>query len=431
MQWSWYGGGGGYLGDYYSCVNFQVAGGVAVTAKQLPTFKGGDVSNPGRNDLCEYWTTNVLHYCYKEPCGETVCKDTTAPVGHCDWPSANGRPNIPELQTKIAAGTCHSYAANLGAGQTVPKQAQLTSTVNVPDTFNVASISVNNIKGNSDWQGALDFYLENPQGSRIMLLNRWGCNQGGNFYYNVKETASTSRYDCPPTSGGPWKPIDSFTWFNNVPANGNWKLVVDNRDGTRAVLTDWTLELCEVAGAAATSRAPPPPVPATSNTPTPPPPSAEVPEITVKVTVTLPMKPATLDVTTFIYDVMKVLGLPLGAIKSVQVDLDKSTDTLTYVQFLIVNALKKDGTRVDPVAASIQLRDKAAAKDSAIQNSLMLQGLEFVGSEEVVNSQKDDFTKTTGFIVLIAVLGGVVLFAIVGTVIGLVVYRKKKYGAWY
>lgn len=66
MQWSWYGGTGGYLGDYYSCANLNVQGGAAVTAQavcrvmtcidcQEPTFVGGDVSNPGRNDVCEYW----------------------------------------------------------------------------------------------------------------------------------------------------------------------------------------------------------------------------------------------------------------------------------------------------------------------------------------------------------------------------------------
>jgi hypothetical protein len=85
----------GEASDYYTCANFNIAGGNAVTAQQAPVFIGGDAVNPA-GDKCRYFTTNKLHYCKREPCSD-MCKDGTAPAGHCGWPPVNGKPYIDPL----------------------------------------------------------------------------------------------------------------------------------------------------------------------------------------------------------------------------------------------------------------------------------------------------------------------------------------------
>eukprot|EP01119_Soliformovum_irregulare_P002485 TRINITY_DN12732_c0_g1_i1.p1 TRINITY_DN12732_c0_g1~~TRINITY_DN12732_c0_g1_i1.p1 ORF type:complete len:427 (-),score=66.08 TRINITY_DN12732_c0_g1_i1:26-1306(-) len=90
MQWAWYGGGGGFNGDYYSCVNYIIDGG-AKGEQLTPAFTGGDASSPIG---CKYWTTDRLHYCFSEPCS-AICKNTTSPTGTCGGnPIVNGSPYI-------------------------------------------------------------------------------------------------------------------------------------------------------------------------------------------------------------------------------------------------------------------------------------------------------------------------------------------------
>jgi hypothetical protein len=89
----------GEASDYYTCANFNIAGGNPLTAQQQPTFVGGDAVNPA-GDKCRYFTTNKLHYCKREPCS-AGCKDTSAPAGHCGWPPVNGKPYIDPLANAV------------------------------------------------------------------------------------------------------------------------------------------------------------------------------------------------------------------------------------------------------------------------------------------------------------------------------------------
>jgi len=65
MQWAWFGG-AFTLGDYYGCVDYNVAGGPS-SNKQGSYFKGGDYSNPNQ-PVCKYFSTDRLHNCINEPC---------------------------------------------------------------------------------------------------------------------------------------------------------------------------------------------------------------------------------------------------------------------------------------------------------------------------------------------------------------------------
>jgi len=69
LQWAWFGGAFA-LGDYYSCVDYQISGGP--TGSQLAAvYHGGDYSNPGAN-VCKFFNTDRLHRCVNEPCDNPV-----------------------------------------------------------------------------------------------------------------------------------------------------------------------------------------------------------------------------------------------------------------------------------------------------------------------------------------------------------------------
>jgi len=70
LQWAYFGG-AFVSGDYYSCVDYNVLGGVNVTSKQKAFFEGGDFSNPVNRTACKYFNTNELHVCVDEPCIKT------------------------------------------------------------------------------------------------------------------------------------------------------------------------------------------------------------------------------------------------------------------------------------------------------------------------------------------------------------------------
>jgi len=66
LQWAWFGG-FSVLGDYYSCVDYQVTGGPS-TSYMTPYFFGGDRANPGSTTQCLFRNANELRVCATEPC---------------------------------------------------------------------------------------------------------------------------------------------------------------------------------------------------------------------------------------------------------------------------------------------------------------------------------------------------------------------------
>jgi hypothetical protein len=69
LQWAWFGGAFA-LGDYYSCVDYIIAGG-PTGPKLDAVFKGGDYTYPGQNK-CKFFNTDRLHQCVNEPCNNPV-----------------------------------------------------------------------------------------------------------------------------------------------------------------------------------------------------------------------------------------------------------------------------------------------------------------------------------------------------------------------
>jgi len=71
LQWAWFGGAFA-LGDYYSCVDYQVSGGDALASTTYtPVYIGGDWTYPGQNK-CKFFNTDKLHVCIDEPCNNPI-----------------------------------------------------------------------------------------------------------------------------------------------------------------------------------------------------------------------------------------------------------------------------------------------------------------------------------------------------------------------
>jgi len=69
LQWAWFGGAFS-LGDYYSCVDYQISGGNS-GSKPAPFFQGGDYTYPGQQK-CKFFNTDRIHQCVNEPCNNPV-----------------------------------------------------------------------------------------------------------------------------------------------------------------------------------------------------------------------------------------------------------------------------------------------------------------------------------------------------------------------
>lgn len=69
LQWAWFGGAFS-LGDYYSCIDYNIAGGDSGSTP-VPTFVGGDYSFPGQQK-CKFFNTDKLHVCVNEPCSNPI-----------------------------------------------------------------------------------------------------------------------------------------------------------------------------------------------------------------------------------------------------------------------------------------------------------------------------------------------------------------------
>jgi len=148
--------------------------------------------------------------------------------------------------------------------------------------------------------------------------------------------------------------------------------------------------------------------------------------IEVLVTAILSIGPSSVSVQTFATEVTGVLGLPQDAISNIQVDLDKSSDDSTTVNFILKNALKSDGTRVDPIAAAYKLREMAQNNDPLIQTTAMLQNMQVNGVEQQQTEEPDNnFVQSQAFVIVIACVGGAVLIAVAIT-ITVVVVRKRR-----
>lgn len=144
LQWVWYGGAFA-LGDYYSCVDYKIAGGPS--AEQSPAvFIGGDFSYPGQQK-CKYFNTDRPHACVNEPCNKpvyTLYQERSGPayLGDSTTPTPTPKPATtatPAPATKVTTGK--SAPATTGRPVSVPSTTGRK--VTVPSTTGARPSSPN------------------------------------------------------------------------------------------------------------------------------------------------------------------------------------------------------------------------------------------------------------------------------------------------
>ena len=127
------------------------------------------------------------------------------------------------------------------------------------------------------------------------------------------------------------------------------------------------------------------------------------------------------------------MGIPSSALSDVTIDLDKSSASgPTVIEFTIWNDLKGDGTRVNPVAAALQLQTMAANQDPQLQGTSYLSGMQVLDQSTTEPDQTASSAASgTSSVAIIAgaVVGGVVVVGAVAVGAYFIV-KKKRSGGW-
>lgn len=154
-----------------------------------------------------------------------------------------------------------------GTGGPLPDLSTLSSTINVPDNFQIADASVmlNNLT--HTWVGDLQISLQGPGGQTIDLVNRVGvppgagdssdyngtytfANAGANIWTTAAGLGSTGAIPSgtyAATTAGSGAPTNGFNSFVGTFSAGNWTLrIQDFAGGDIGNLGSWKLTLTPV-----------------------------------------------------------------------------------------------------------------------------------------------------------------------------------------
>ncbi|MFK7905351.1 MAG: proprotein convertase P-domain-containing protein [Chitinophagales bacterium] len=121
----------------------------------------------------------------------------------------------------------------------------VTSTLEVNELGTIADIDVVDLRGSHSYIGDLEFELESPSGTRVVLIEG-ECGDNANFDVNFSDQAAGVP-PCPYTDGGTYRPAEALSAFNGEDPTGTWTLRVrDNFPGDGGTLESWALQICTV-----------------------------------------------------------------------------------------------------------------------------------------------------------------------------------------
>lgn len=127
----------------------------------------------------------------------------------------------------------------------IPDLQQYASTINVTLQGTITDVNVLNFNGYHTYLDDIDLSLTSPSGTFVMLMDSCECYENDNFRISFDDSASTSRFVCPPNAGITYKPISGpLSRFNGQTAAGTWTLLfndVVSRDC--GFLCSWSLEI--------------------------------------------------------------------------------------------------------------------------------------------------------------------------------------------
>ncbi|MEM7584339.1 MAG: proprotein convertase P-domain-containing protein [Acidobacteriota bacterium] len=130
--------------------------------------------------------------------------------------------------------------------QAIPDSGPVSSnlTVDVADGGTIADVNVLNLTGTHTFMGDLDFNVESPEGTAVMIMGR-RCGTNEDFDLNLDDEAAPGDWPCPPTDGGTYQPTEALAGFDGEDSAGSWTLTInDNAGNDSGQLDSWSLEIC-------------------------------------------------------------------------------------------------------------------------------------------------------------------------------------------
>lgn len=119
----------------------------------------------------------------------------------------------------------------------------VNSYTSISDLGTIKKVRLNAIKGTHEYVGDLEFALQSPTGTEVVLLSE-ECSSDDDFDFNIDDKGAG--VTCPLNDGKSYSSVDPLSSFNGENADGIWKLVVtdlfETEDG--GTLESWQLEVC-------------------------------------------------------------------------------------------------------------------------------------------------------------------------------------------
>ncbi len=138
---------------------------------------------------------------------------------------------------------CTTYASS-DVPKSIPRNGSVTSNLNITGSSAIKDLNVVNITGNHASIGDIAFSLKSPANTSVTIMSQQSCSGNVNFNLSLDDEAANA-IPCPPTGGGPFKPSNPLSAYDNQSANGTWVLTVsDNRPGNSGTLSTWGLNVC-------------------------------------------------------------------------------------------------------------------------------------------------------------------------------------------
>lgn len=113
----------------------------------------------------------------------------------------------------------------------------------INSTAEIVDVNVTGVAGRYDNVLNLTLSLTSPQGTRVVLFDKYACNSP--FFNLGFDDEAPDIMPCPPSTGQSIKPAEPLSAFIGENAEGDWKLTVETGSGGNGgILETWSLEVC-------------------------------------------------------------------------------------------------------------------------------------------------------------------------------------------
>jgi len=143
--------------------------------------------------------------------------------------------------------TCNTYENDgeltaIGAGN----NQTATALLNISESGSISDVNVTNLTGDYNAIQDLELSLKSPIGTEVTLFSGI-CFTSTTFNIGLDdEQVNPAGFDCPPTNGSSYQPLDPLSNFDGESTQGTWEIRVRTISnlGSGGFLSDWGLEFC-------------------------------------------------------------------------------------------------------------------------------------------------------------------------------------------